>query len=197
MIFEHSEYFASLVSLVIGGIIGGELTRYLYKPKVVVRYQRTSPLYDGTGKFLSVKFINKGRSVATNCVATITLRGLSADNILEACDVVSEENLPNFEDSLNNDTVRKQILQRKYFRTFDDEQLCWSNLGNPCQIDINPGITAQLDVCKFQIGKGFNYIIIPSEFGWRLLRARVKALHIRGKIKICSSNEFPTIIHYI
>lgn len=185
----------SLISLIIGTLLGSEVTRFLYKPRVIIRYKDVEPLHCSDGVFWSLCVENLGRTVATNCIGTITLHGLGADEIMAPQAVAEDEQLPNYPgEPLSSSFPRDQIVRPGYYRQIKGASLCWSKLGNPDTLDINPGVTQAVDLCKFQNG---GYFIFPSEFGWRRVRVRVRSREIRGRIQICPSNEFPTIIDFM
>ena len=187
---------ASIASLVLGTLLGAELSRFLYKPRVLIRYKNIAPLNLENGTFWSLRVENKGRSVAASCVGTLSIDELQVCDLLHQHEADADEGLPDFDNSISEEFPRKQILNPGYFRDVQASSLCWSKLGNPDVIDINPGISRTLDVCKFHIGAHENYFIFPSEFGWKTIRLRSRASQITGEIKICPANEFPTRIRF-
>lgn len=188
---------AALISLVVGTLLGSELTRFLYRPRVIIRYKDTSPLYTPDGVHWSIKVANMGRTVASNCKGIIFVDGIDRDDLLGTNSANPQEILPDYkEENADLSFPRHQQIDGSSFRPLNGERLAWACLGNPQSIDINPGITELLDICKLQSYDKGNYIIFPTEYGWRRLRARVKAKNISGKIMICPSNEFPTVIHF-
>jgi hypothetical protein len=193
--FPTSELVAALLSLVVGTLFGSELTRWLYRPNVIIRYKDIDPLYADDGVHWSIKVANLGRTVASDCKSVITIQGLLRDDLLEAHEANPTENLPEYKDE-NIAFPRPQQIGRKYFRPIVSECLAWAALGNPASISINPGLTQILDVFKVQGPDKGGYITLPSESGWRKVRARIKARELSGHIFICPSNEFPTLIMF-
>lgn len=186
---------ASLISLIIGTLLGSEVTRFLYKPRVIIRYKDVEPLHCPDGVFWSLCVENLGRTVATQCIGILTLYDLAEEMIMSTASVTDEEQLPDYPtEALRLSFPRDQIVQPGHYRRVRGASLCWAKLGNPDTLDINPGVTQVVDLCKFQKG---GYFVFPSEFGWRRVRVRIRAQRIRGRIQICPSNEFPTIIDFI
>lgn len=154
------------------------------------------PLSLDTGVFWSLRIENRGRTAAQDCVGAVTFDAIAENQLIPEEEADIDERLPNWEDDQDQKFPRRQILQPGYFRKIDSVSLCWSKLGNPELIEINPGINQSLDICKVHRGKFRNYFIIPSEFGWKKLRCRVAVETLSGEIKICPSNEFPTRIRF-
>lgn len=186
-----------LLSLIIGTLLGGEITRYFYKPKVVIRYKDMTPLELTSGTFWSIRVENRGRTVATDCIGLITINNISIEDIVDQNDADGDENLPEYRgETVDLSFPREQIISRSYFREVDRVSLCWSKIGNPDRIDVNPGVVQSIDVCKFHRSSGGDYFIFPSEDGWRRLRVRIRNRQITGSILVCPSNEFPTQIDF-
>ncbi len=163
-----------------------------------MRYKEVDPLRDETGLYWSLQIENYGRTVAKDCIATITLIGISEKDILSAEKISLSENLPQYRnESIDLATPREQIVSASHFRPLKRTSLCWAKLGNPDKIDINPGVSQSVDLCKYQIGDEINYFIFPSEMGWRRLRVRLTGKKISGYVLICLSNEFPTRVNIV
>ena len=191
------EVYAALISLVIGTLLGRELSRFLYRPRVIVRFKSLAPLHTADGYFNSIEIANLGRTVATNCIGVLTLFHIDKEDILEQYNADPIESLPDYKESGDDLSFpRDQLLSPKFFRELRGVSLCWSRWGNPATMDINPGMTQVLDVCKFQIKNESRYIIFPSEHGWRKVRIRIKMREVQGRIMVCPSNEFPTMIKF-
>jgi len=185
-----------LISLAIGTVLGTELSRYIYRPKVKVRYKDIDPNIDQTGVYWSIQIENAGRCVAQDCIATISLFSISVDDIVSSQDASVDENLPKYVgENIDLETPREQILKVGHFREIRRTSLCWAKLGNPDSISINPGVSATLDICKFQKSQDRKYFIFPSEDGWRRVRVRLQKNKLTGYILICPSNEFPTRVN--
>lgn len=187
----------SLASLLIGTLLGAEVSRFLYKPKVIIRYKEIEPLYTDDGIFWSLSVENLGRTVATNCTGRLTLYNVVSSDVLDPSDAIATEDLPSYRhENIDLEFPREQIVKPRYFRQLRTTSLCWAKLGNPDLLDINPGISQALDLCKFQRCSTGSYFIFPSEFGWRRLRLRLRSAHFRGRVHICPSNEFPTLVDF-
>ena len=187
----------ALVSLLIGTLLGTEITRFLYRPKVRVRYSKISPLHVKDGTHWSINVANLGRTVASNCKAVIYLQGIEPEVLLKLHEANPNEFLPSYsEESGNISFPRPQSIGREKFRPIAGANLAWAKLGNPDSIDINPGVTELLDICKVQDSDKGRYVIFPTELGWRRVRCRIRSSKIAGKVLVCPSNEFPTVLNF-
>jgi len=194
--FNVESILASLASLTIGTLIGTEFSRYFYRPKVIVRYKEIDPNFDDSGVYWSLQIENMGRTVALDCVATITLFDITKENILKNEKISIDENLPKYQnENIDLSVPREQIVTDKHFRHLRRTSLCWAKIGNPDVVNINPGISQSVDLCKFQKTKFGGYFIFPSEAGWRRVRTRISKNNIKGYVLICPSNEFPTRVN--
>jgi len=194
---DAAAILTSLISLIVGSLAGAELTRFLYRPKVIVRYQKPNPLTQQDGTFWSLTIENRGRTVAKDCIAVISINFLDSKQILNPEDCLEREDLPSYRsENTDLETPRAQLVLRERYRSIERTSLCWSKLGNPEAVDINPGISQSLDLCKCQISDSKPYFIIPSEEGWRCVRVRIMAQKLEGSVLICPSNEFPTQVKF-
>ncbi len=185
------------LSLLIGTLLGGEITRYFYKPKVIIKYKDVAPLVLETGTFWSLRVENRGRTVATDCIGVLTLEDVTPEDIINQNEADTKELLPEYRgEAIDMSFPREQIISRNYFREINRTSLCWAKLGNPDKIDVNPGVSQSIDICKHHRLGEFDYFIFPSEEGWRRLRVRVKSKNLKGSLYICPSNEFPTQIDF-
>lgn len=185
------------LSLLIGTLLGGEITRYFYKPKVIIRYRDVTPLTLESGVFWSLRVENRGRTAATDCIGVITIDNISQDDVIDQSEADTNEYLPDYRnDDIDLAVPREQIMSRTYYREINRVSICWSKLGNPDYIDINPGVSQSIDICKYHESPHGNYFIFPSEDGWRKLRVRVRKSYITGALFVCPSNEFPTKIDF-
>lgn len=188
----------TLIGLGIGTLLGNEISRYLYKPRVKVKVRDVNPLITSDGYFMSIDIINIGRSVATNCMGYLSINGISSDDIMEEHEAVTNESLPSYRDEkIDLSYPRTQMVTPLKFREIKNVSLCWAQQGNPCELNINPGMTTALDLCKVQkTGQSYWYLIFPSEKGWRKVRFRMRFREITGRLFLCPSNEYPTIIDF-
>ncbi len=187
----------TLLTLTIGTVIGSEFSRYFYRPRVIVRYKEVDPNFDASGVYWALQIENMGRTVAQDCLANITLFDVTADHIIDKHQASLEENLPGYDgESLDISLPRDQIMSRQHYRELRRTSLCWSKIGNPESLNINPGVSQSVDICKFHRDEGGNhYYIFPSEVGWRSVRVRVMKEDIQGYVLICPANEFPTKVY--
>lgn len=200
---------SNFISLLIGTLLGAEIMRFLYRPHVIIQFKNLMPLYSDNGYFLSIKVANRGRTAASNCIGNITLKYILDDLISP-----NAFNLDKFEDSLPRyrledielEYPRHQLITPHKQREIKNSTLCWSELGNPLKMDINPGASQNLDICRIQkyidleTNDVFWYLIFPCEQGWRKVRARIKIkpnTTISGKLFICPNNVFPTVRKFI
>ncbi len=195
----QNQILGALIGLIIGTLLGNEISRILNKPKVKVRFKNISPLTTKNGKFWSILIVNFGRTVATNCNCFITLFDISKEDIINENLADKDEDLPSYSyEKIDIQFPREQFVSQEKFREIKNESLCWSKHGNPDAIDINPGVVESLDVCKCQSSTDQKswYLIFPSEEGWRKVRIRLKLKAVSGRIFICPSNEFPTLVDF-
>ena len=198
MEIEFGTALSSFVSLTVGTLLGAEITRLFYRPKVIVKYKNIDPLEDKTGIYWSIQVENYGRTVAKECSAVISLYNINIDDMVAAEDIDSNEELPEYRnENIDIETPRKQIVNKDHFRPLNRVSVCWAKLGNPDVIDINPGISQSVDLCKFHSHGLYNYFVFPSEDGWRRVRVRIKARNLKGHILICPANEFPTRVDFM
>ncbi len=194
-----------LLALVVGTLLGSELTRFLYRPKVIIRLKGVQPLFSDGGFFLSVRVANTGRTVAPNSIGNVTIDYESSD-LMDPDEYKldkAEESLPTYRlENIKLDFPRHQLVTPGKERSIKNSSLCWSVLGNPQKVDINPGSNENLEICRVQSIEGhgtkekFWYLIFPCEQGWRKVRCRIRlrnGVPLSGKIFICPSNVFPTV----
>ncbi|MDE5421578.1 hypothetical protein L3073_05125 [Ancylomarina sp. DW003] len=197
------------IALIVGTLLGKEITRYLYKPQVLIRVRNISPLYSDNGFFVSIKIANKGRTVATNCCGKITLN-FNKEALMDPDSFKLdrfETSLPTYRlENIKLDHPRHQLTTKAKDRSIKNSSLCWSKLGNPSQISINPGSIESLDVCRVQFYKDqkedqqFWYLIFPCEQGWRKVKCRINLKNneiISGKLFVCPENVFPTVRKFV
>jgi|GEM_PF-4987820 len=193
------QVITALIGLCIGTLLGNEISRFLYRPKVIVKFKQLTPLKMKDGFFWSIQIANQGRTAALNCTGTISLFDLKNTDVLEPYDALIQEALPSYKDeNLDLEYPRKQLISPSKFRDLRNCSLCWSTLGNPSEVNINPGTIQELDICRVQYHSERNYwyLIFPSEKGWRKVRLRLKVANLTGRILVCPSNEFPTVLDF-
>lgn len=189
----------AVIGLCVGTLMGNEISRFLYRPRVIIKFKKLEPMQMEDGFFWSIQIANMGRTVASKCVAHISLQNLKISDIVEQNDAVLEEGLPKYsEEKIDLEYPRHQLVSITKFRDISHCSLCWSRLGNPEEIDINPGTLCGLDICRVQYHKEkqYWYLIFPSEKGWRKVRIRIKAKNYKGRILVCPANNFPTMLDF-
>lgn len=188
----------ALISLLIGGLLGRELYRIVDKPSVTIQYRQPVVFQQSDGQFLSIRVGNVGRNAAEKCMCTLSIFGESQSRILSPSEAEAQENLHEYKDEkLDLEYPRYQLIQPDSQRTIANDQLCWSALGNPAQVEINPGTTQAIDLCKYFNSKGKEYYIFPSEFGWRRVRTRMQAdKPLRCRVLVCPANDYPTPLDF-
>lgn len=186
-----STIISAIIGLVIGTLFGGWVERILYRPRVVIEIESESPYVRQEGKYVSVVVSNRGRTAAIDCVGSISIDELSPNALLTPYDAANDEKLP-LEPKLK---LKDQLLMPESFREIDRELLCWAHIGNPPTYTINPGTKTLLDVFKAierDTSEGW-YLIIPTEAGWKKLRARLKDGNYHGRIVVSPKNGPPKI----
>lgn len=194
-----NQILIGVVGLLIGTLLGNEINRFLYRPKVIIKFKNISPLHSQDGFFLSLVVANYGRTVATNCIGNLSLTDFTREDVMDYKEALTDEALPKYsEEKIDLEFPRHQLVQPNQFREIKNVSLCWSKLGNPCEMNINPGMCQVLDICRVQYNKEklFWYLIFPSEVGWRKVRLRMKARNIEGRLLVCPENEFPTVLDF-
>lgn len=195
----------NLISLLIGTLLGTEITRLLYRPQVLIQLRAIKPLVSDNGFFLSVSIANQGRTVASKCAGNVSINYAEADLMDPDQYMLDrfENSLPTYRiENIPLDFPRHQLLTPGKLSEIKNSSLCWSKLGNPSEMNINPGTTQGLDFCRVQLydnqetNEKFWYLIFPSEQGWRKVRCRIKLTpgkQLTGKLFVCPENVFPTI----
>ncbi|MCB0746076.1 MAG: hypothetical protein KDC90_01310 [Ignavibacteriae bacterium] len=198
-----------MIALLIGTLLGKEITRFLYRPQVVIKFKGIMPLNSDNGFFLSIQIANKGRTEASNSTGNITIN-CQKDDLMDPDMYVLdkfENALPTYRlENIKLDFPRHQLITPDKFREIKNSNLCWSKLGNPSDINISPGSIQSLDFCRVQFynnektNEKFWYLIFPSEQGWRKVITRIKLeenMSLKGKLFICPNNVFPTVRKFI
>ncbi len=192
--------FLPLAVLIIGAVIIDRLA----KPKVFLQIKRSKNPYQNTevlGYFSSLIITNTGRKKSENCIGRLFI-DFPKDNIINPEDY-SQINQNEIALPSSNEKIRHQLILPNNVRELKGEPLCWGKLGNPEHVNINPGGTEILDVCRIQFynnvdrqSDSFWYVIFPSEQGWKKIRCRVKILEgqeLNGKLLITTANSLPKI----
>lgn len=218
---NFSQQFAAIV---LAAIIGGLIIRKLYKPKVKIRFDRRADLTDDHGTFFSINVTNIGHNCARKCVSYIRLDDACIKDIhvMKSEKASDHEELPSYSDegsqplphqlcsplSLYQQCTessepkanhRKQLVDDHKVRSLRYIFLCWTCQGNPSEIDLQPGMTRSIDICRWQKKnsekESVPYWIFPSEQGWRKLQARVYANNttLTGQLFICQADHEPLV----
>ena len=198
VIFPFHDIESSLISLLIGGLVGRELFRILDKPNVTIQYRKPITFRQEDGQFLSIRVGNIGRNAAEQCSCTLTVFNLHPEDIVDPAKAEAFENLHEYrEEKIDLEFPRYQIIQPRSERDILSDPLCWASLGNPPQVQINPGTTQTIDICKLFRNGEKEYFIFPSESGWRRVRIRVAATaRLRCRILVCPANDYPTPLDF-
>lgn len=186
------------IPLIISTFVGTWIVRKAFLPKVEIKTKREHVLKDNNGCFLSLNIVNVGPNAAQNCCAYIILdRAINFDDLLNPEDAETEENLPRYLDEKTEMEVpRSALITREKIRDVMQVQLCWTHHGNPHEKTLNPGVQAQIDICRYQTpkeGTGLKYIIFPTEKGWRRVHFRLRYQALSGKLYICPANSYPNV----
>ena len=195
-------FIIQTLAIITGAFFGGEIIKSIYSPKVKVKAKNLNLREDKSGFFVSLNIINIGRSVASDCICHLLFdKDIDKDTLLEREDAMADECLPSYKEENNNFLIpRDQLTSPSSFRQPLQVQLCWTHHGNPCNINVNPGVTASIDICRFQLTENFQwYVLFPTERGWRriLFRMKIKpGTVLKGKLFICPSNDFPKILTF-
>jgi hypothetical protein len=127
----------------------------------------------------SIRVKNKGRAVAMNCNAVLTITTITEKDVIDV-----DGQYPNITTSA--------------FRPIKDESLCWAfktrgptgDPVNPAFLSIFPGSTRLVDLCR--VPRQPFRIDIPSEMGWEKIR-----VFLRGdKEYFVELNIFPENVRH-
>jgi len=192
-------FIIQTLAILTGAIIGGEIIKRIYSPRVCVKAKKPNELFDGSGCFVSLNIINVGRTVATDCVCYLVIDdGWDKSLLMEREEAVLDENLPTYKEEENDFLFpRDQLITPTKLRELKNIQLCWTHHGNPCVMSINPGVTTSVDICRFQRDGDNWYVLFPTEKGWRRIAFRIRfdrKMILKGKLLICPSNDFAKVL---
>ncbi|MDL2312823.1 hypothetical protein LJC68_08105 [Bacteroidales bacterium OttesenSCG-928-B11] len=203
--FDFLNDASTVIGLIIGTLLGAEISRYLYKPNVIIKFKDISPLFSDNGFFASILVANKGRTASIGTQGKITLN-YNEERLMNPSEFkldAFENSLPTYRiENIKMDYPRHQLITPEKNRTIKNSSLCWSTLGNPDKVDINPGASETLDIFRAQryvdeiSNRVFWYLIFPCEQGWKKVRCRIMLEPndiITGKLFVCPGNVFPTV----
>lgn len=197
-----SDLVFPLLSLVIATIIGGELVRRIYSPRVKVKVKRSNYLRNEHSFLIAIDIVNLGSTVATKCISYLIIdeqTQIQEDDLLTEAQACENEYLPSYSyEHIDYEIPRQQWITPEKYVQPQRLVLCWNHSGDPYELDINPGVTVSLNICRMRYHDEdhFWYIIFPTEKGWRKVRLRMKYKEISGKIFICPSNTYPLIVNF-
>jgi len=162
-------FIGGIVVTILGNLVIPWWREYKRRPKLEWRLIDDWILArNGQVRHLRLQVINKGKTVARGCVATIRIRNATKENILEEAQGFKAILKP-------DDFGFRAVLE-------DPQCLCWSMDCNPRILNLNPGIPYAVGVLAFDYGQQINpksppvvqKVIIPSEKGWTSPRAILK-----------------------
>lgn len=187
-----------VIPLVLSTIIGTYIVRRAFVPKVNIKTKKEHILVDSGGCFLSLNIINTGANMAQQCCCYLILETeIRKEDILNPNEAALDEHLPRYKsESILFEQPRNVLITREKMRDVQQVQLCWTHHGNPYYKDLNPGVTSQVDICRFQKYENDDtkyYILFPTESGWRRVHFRCKYKLIKGILYICPANSYPNI----
>lgn len=183
---------AELVNFVLGILVGTvaaiglEMFRNLYfRPRL--RILGDSPEHAEKFSSHAIRITNKGNRVARNCYGMITFPELRSLDLLPEDKIMTMAKVGLDKSKWNVEGDETYLLKLGDFRPIENESLAWSRVGNPLAIDIPPNTFALLDVCRF-IKVGEKQIHVPSENGWRSVKAAIKNREYNIIISIAAEN---------
>ncbi len=165
---------------VIIGIVGPFGARFIYdwwmKPRIEILGDE--PQQGGEFVRHSIRVANKGKTVAKNCNAVLTIKGMTKDAII--------------------DSSFGRIHIKSYdYRPVKDESLCWSfqipgHEGepiNPAFLSISPESTRLVELCRVPQRVDPLEIEVPSEMGWGICRVILSGNKVHEiELKIFAEN---------
>jgi hypothetical protein len=148
------EILLSLISALIGGIVGTLLSLYipkwLFDPRLVIfgcsTPSRTSILL----------VVNKGKNAAINAIGRITIHPIKSGDVVPTEPNISIKNSGIPQDwRFNQDAY---LNPEQWGVGIESNPLHWQQPPNPTQYTLNPGVTEKLAICRSD-GK---WVDIPS-----------------------------------
>lgn len=197
-----NNFIFPLLSLIIATVIGGEIVRKIYSPRVKVKVKGSNYLKNKLGFLVAIDIVNLGSTVASKCISYLVVDDgtmINKEDLLTEYDACENEYLPSYaSENIDYTIPRQQWITPDKYVTPKQLVLCWNHSGDPYELDINPGVTVSLNICqmRYQEDKNSWYVIFPTEKGWRKVRLRMKFKRIEGKIFICPSNSYPLIVNF-
>ena len=176
-----------MVGLIIG-IISWAFPRWWSRPKLKILADR--PLKSGTLITHTLIVKNTGRSAAINCIGSITIGNVTVDDLVT--ELPSE--LKKYGEALTEALPKtagpiRYHLTKETFREVRDEKLCWSDIGNPGRININPGLVSGLDV--YRVKPDEKHLYFPSDGGWQNIKMVLKSKKYEGELIVSAENAAP------
>jgi len=194
--------FFPCLSLILATLIGGEIIRRMYSPKVKVKIKGSNYLKNKDGFLIAVEVVNMGSTIASRCISYLIIdddTSINIDDLLKESDACTEEYLPTYDlENIDLGYPRRQWITPDKFVQPKRLVLCWNHSGDPYELDINPGVTVSLNICRVRYKSEIQlwYLIFPTETGWRKIRLRMKYKRLSGKLFICPSNAYPLVIKF-
>ena len=184
--------------MIISTFVGTWIVRRSFLPKVVIKTKKEHILKDEGGSFLSLNLVNVGPNVAKNCCAYIILETpVNSSQFLNPDEANTDEHLPCYvQENPNFEIPRNTLITREKQRDVQQIELCWTHHGNPYHKDLNPGVQTHVDICRYQHYPNcriHDYIIFPTERGWRRVHFRLCYQPLKGKLYICPANSYPNV----
>lgn len=161
------------------GIVGPFGARFIYewymRPRIVI--EGDVPLQGKKIVYHSIKIANKGRTVAKNCSALLTIKKMVKEDV--------NDDFPAF-------------VKSDSYRPVEDEPLCWAlqtfsaggELVNPAFLSIYPNSRQLIDLCRVHVDS-LN-VEVPSEIGWSQPRVVLHA----NKVYEVELKIFPENVKY-
>lgn len=186
------------IPMIISTFVGTWIVRRSFLPKVVIKTKKEHILKDEGGSFLSLNLVNVGPNVAKNCCAYIILETpVNSSQFLNPDEANTDEHLPCYvQENPNFEIPRNTLITREKQRDVQQIELCWTHHGNPYHKDLNPGVQTHVDICRYQHYPNcriHDYIIFPTERGWRRVHFRLCYQPLKGKLYICPANSYPNV----
>ena len=186
------------IPMIISTFVGTWIVRRSFLPKVVIKTKKEHILKDEGGSFLSLNLVNVGPNVAKNCCAYIILdTPVNSSQFLNPDEANTDEHLPCYvQENPNFEIPRNTLITREKQRDVQQIELCWTHHGNPYHKDLNPGVQTHVDICRYQPYPNcriHDYIIFPTERGWRRVHFRLCYQPLKGKLYICPANSYPNV----
>lgn len=193
----ESDSLTFFVAGVAAGAIGGAVSlaavesyfRWYRRPRLVIGEDR--PEHGEHFTCNAIVIANRGRSVAKNCMGTITLEALDVRELIATPEELIQAEDIGMDPTKFNVRGKSTLLmsQQSNRLPVENELLAWARIGNPVAIDLPPSVGAMLDVARYVRPEGSEaQLHIPSEKGWSSILVALRPGTYKLRLKVHADN---------